>query len=174
MFLFDAQSSEIDVALRLLNTLGTSLQQEFILGTRNGIVHPKKQFPSREDLLRCCTVLRDSMMQLESAGLVPILWGTIELLTDAFGRKRVTSTDYAGGVRNWFPSPALQTIPTLPPLNSPQVLVSCFHIASTNEPLRFRMQEESDFTEMWKDYPKRTSPTAREAEILKHENASAV
>jgi hypothetical protein len=75
---------------------------------------------------------------------------------------RVTAVDYADREVTWFPSPALGTIRTLPKASAPQVLVPSLHVTETDEIVRFKVEEESDFTEMWRNYPKRRKASAKE------------
>jgi hypothetical protein len=51
-------------------------------------------------------------------------------------------------------------IRSIPAADQPQILVSCLTVPETNEMLRFGLYEESDYTRMWENYPRRRKPTA--------------
>jgi hypothetical protein len=103
---------------------------------------------------------------LEHAGLVPTIYATVKVQDDAFRRYEVTSVNYGDRYLKWSPSPALHVIKTLPSVRDPQVIVPSLHLPDTAEVLRFRIEEDSDYRELWRNYPRRRLPTNEDIEEI--------
>jgi len=161
-FLFDACKEELKETIDLLRTSGSSLRQSSVIAVRNGVIHPKQKFPTRADIDSCSVTLRETVQALERAGLVPTLFATVKVEDDGFGRHEITSVNYGDRHLKWSPSPALHVIKSLPSSRDPQVIVPSLHLPDTAEVLRFRVEEDSDYREMWRNYPRRRSPSREE------------
>jgi hypothetical protein len=90
-FVFDAPRRDLEISTKLLQQTGARLQDATVLAVRNGTVHPRERFPSRSDVLKFCSVISGTVEPLELAGLFPIIYGTVCVETDSFGRESVTS-----------------------------------------------------------------------------------
>ncbi len=167
-FACDISFTELSAALTLISEVSSALQSEPVLQVRNRLDHKSENFPSREEMLRCADVLRTQIGSLEDAGFIPIVYVTKSVTFDRFNRELVTSVDYSGREYSWFASPSMHAIRMLPDLREPQLLVKSISMPHTAEPARFRMQEISEFTEMWKDYPKRSAPTEFDRLLATH------
>ena len=163
-FLFDACKEELDRTISLLQTSGSSLQRSSVITVRNGVIHPKQKFPTRSDIDSCCVTLRETVQALEQAGLVPTLFATVKVENDGFGRHEITSVNYGDRHLKWSPSPALHVIRSLPSVRDPQVIVPSLHLPDTAEVLRFSVEEDSDYREMWRNYPRRRAPSKEDIE----------
>jgi hypothetical protein len=157
-FVLDAPQGDVDCSMKLFQHLGSALQQATVLAVRNGITHPKLKFPSRDEIVEYSETLGNAVNSIEQAGLFPVIYGTTSVETDPFGRTQVTSANYAQQSVTWHPSPALNAIRSLPANLDPQILVPSVRLPQTDEILRFKIEEDSDYTQMWKDYPKRRPP----------------
>jgi hypothetical protein len=154
-FIFDAPDHDRLECLKLIGSTSERLQSGSVMQVRNNIEHLSEPFPTREEVDLCCKSLRKCVGELEEAGLVPVVFTNRKIESDVDRRVRVESCDYKGRVVSWFRSPVLACIHELPGPQEPQILVPSVHFPETSEIVRFRLQEDSDFTEMWKDYPKR-------------------
>jgi hypothetical protein len=165
-FLFDACRAELDKVINLLQSSSSSLQRSSVIAVRNGVIHTKEKFPTKSEIDTCCDTLRETVQALEDTGLVPTVFTTVRVHDDAFRRQEVTSVNYGDRHLKWSPSPALHVIKTLPSLRAPQVIVPSFHLPNTDEPLRFSAEEDSEYRDMWRNYPRRKPPTREdEAEL---------
>jgi hypothetical protein len=158
-FACDLAPADLERTLTLIENVSTSLQKGPVMLVRNRIDHKTETFPSKQEFQRCCEMLEIQVNNLEDAGLIPIVQVTKSIVADRFNRQRVISVDYAGREFVWFVSPSIHAIRPLPRLDEPQLLVKSLFIPGTGEPARYRMQEVSEFTEIWKDYPKRSAPS---------------
>lgn len=165
-FLFDACRVELDRVINLLQGSSSALQRSSVIAVRNGVIHPKQKFPTKTEIDVCCDTLRETVEALEEAGLVPTVYATLKVQGDAFRRHEVTSVNYGERQLKWSPSPALHVIKTLPHPRDPQVIVPSLHLPNTDEVLRFSVEEDSDYREMWKNYPRRKPPTREDEEEI--------
>jgi hypothetical protein len=163
-FVFDASRDELDQTIKLLQRSNSSLQQSSVISVRNGVIHPKQKFPTRTEIDSCCDSLRETVQALEVAGLIPTIYATVKVQDDAFRRVEVTSVNYGDRPLRWSPSPALRAIKSLPSVREPQVIVPSLHLPDTAEVLRFTVEEESDYRELWRSFPKRRPPGKEDLE----------
>jgi hypothetical protein len=154
-FIFDAPSHDRLECLKLIGSVSDRLQSGSIMPVRNNIEHLSEPFPTGDEIDLCCKLLRSCIGELEEAGLFPVVFTTSKTASDGYRRMRVESRDYKGRLVSWFRSPALSCMHDLPSPQEPHILVPSVRLPETSEIVRFRLEEESDFTEMWRDYPKR-------------------
>ncbi len=157
-FIFDATAADRAKCLTLLEKTTELLERSKLVSIRNRIEHRSDPFPSQDEIRSCCELLNQAIVDLELSGLVPITFTTSVVQADSSGRRKITSVNYAGRQIEWNSSPALIVIPTLPSPNSPQILVPAIRVPDTNEILRFKVQEGSEYSAMWKDFPKWRKP----------------
>jgi hypothetical protein len=164
VYLFDAPSDCLTCVLETIGKVVAELQSPQVLQTRNGVVHPKKVFPTASEIVRCCGALRTTFSLLESTGLFPVVYATEAVERDSYGRSRITSVDYGGKKQAWYRSPALNWLDYLPSVYAPQILVPAMRFSETNEIFRVSMQEDSEYSEMWQNYPRRHKPEGLSSE----------
>jgi hypothetical protein len=158
-FACDLPAADLASALGVIGDTGRTLQQDPILSVRNRIDHSSEAFPTKEDIATCCDVLEKTISRLETSGFVPTVFVTKLIEKDIYDRTRVTSIDYAGRELVWTPSPGLRGILSLPADGATQIIVKGICVPGADEMVRFGLIQESDFTRLWNDYPKRRKPT---------------
>ncbi len=156
-FVLDMASGDRDQCLSLMLATTEQLERSNLLDVRNRVDHYAETFPRAEEVTRCCDLVSGAIRRLEEGGYIPSLFATVRIEVDGYGRELVTSRSYSGAHLRWWRSPSLKAVRSLPNPREPQVLVPSICVPESNEILRFRMQEDSAFTELWKDYPKWTS-----------------
>lgn len=153
-YICDATPADVDLLLHTCEEITTQLQQSKVFEIRNKLEHNNEDLPNEKEMAKCAQLLDEVVKTLEGLGLLPIIYANRETETDGFGRVRVTSQDGGGRLFEWEPSPALRAIKSLPAVAAPQIMIPGFRIPETNEPLRFKVEHDSEFTKMWQDYPK--------------------
>jgi hypothetical protein len=145
--------------MEIIGDTGRTLQQDSVLKVRNRIDHSSEAFPTKEDIGTCCDIIEKTISRLETVGFVPTVFVTKSIETDIYARTTVTSIDYAGRELVWTPSPGLKGIRSLPVDRPTQIIVRSIYVPGTDEIVRLNLTQESDFTRLWKEYPKRRKPT---------------
>jgi len=186
-YICDATASDVQFLITVCEEITVKFQQSRVFEIRNKLEHDNEELPSSREMIKCAEILREVVNTLQEYGFVPIIFAHKDRHSDAFGRKFVVSRDGMGREIKWEPSPALEAIRSLPALTTPQIIVSKFKVPETNEPLRFAVEEESEYTKMWRDYPKHgaqdaapmsaqvqeATPPATEAELPGERNGRA-
>jgi hypothetical protein len=158
-FICDLPAPDRAHVAEVIGYTGRAFQQEQVLSVRNRIDHRSEAFPTRENVEMCCDALNKTISGLESVGFVPTVYLPKSIHRDMYDRIRVTSIDYAGRELVWTTSPRLEAILSLPDVENPQIIVKGICIPGADELVRFDLKQESDFTRLWSDYPKRRKPT---------------
>lgn len=153
-FVCDLGDSDQARISQMLEDTTTRLELSGAMSIRNRLDHPSDTFPTSEEIVRCCEDLRATVSQIESFGLVPVVYAMSRFDTDSAGRVTVYANDYRANQRVWTRCSALQCIRSLPNVQEPQILVPGIRIPGTGEILRFKIQEESEYTAIWKGYPR--------------------
>jgi hypothetical protein len=159
---------------KLLATLG-DIAAEFatgrVLEVRNRIPHPGEAFPSRDEWLVALEACRSIVGFLESSGLFPLLYRIAETRRDGHGRSAKTLRDYAGReITLYSPTPARigRTAG-----DSALVIVRIATVRQVSQPLRFRVEHPSSFTDLWAGYPRRRGLPAFGDDDLLRDNISS-
>lgn len=158
-FALDLAQDEVTQCIEAFNHIATKFQDTSVLNVRNRIDHRSETFPAPEEIDRCYETLQVGVSRLEALGLFPSIYATSSIQEDLDGRTIVTSVDYAEASFQWSPSPMVRVVASLPTIKQPQIIVKCLHVPGTNEPVRFRIETDSEYTLVWADYPKRRQPT---------------
>jgi hypothetical protein len=154
----DITPTDAHLLTALCEELASKLQQSKVFEIRNKLEHHNEELPKAKEMLRCADLLQEIVGTVQEKGLIPTIFALQERITDAFGRLQIVSRDGTGRPINWQPSPALVAIKSLPAINEPQLIIPAFKVPETDEPLRFGIQEDSEHTKMWEDYPKHGAP----------------
>lgn len=154
-FVFDVSEAELRRCLDLFESVNKRLQEAPVMRVRNNLGHAADLFPTRDEMERCYQALNETIGELERSGLVPTIYGSVAVEHDGFQRQKVISRNYANAEVTWFRSPSLTCLHELPEVNEPQVLIPSIKFPGTAEPVRFSVKEDSDFTRMWENYPRR-------------------
>lgn len=160
-FIFDMGFEERAYFLKLLDEIYLTLEASEVTSIRNRLEHRRDPFPTRDEIEKCCLALRETSTKLETVGLFPVLHATECINRELRGRVTVTSRNYSGRKLSWTVSPAIFAIPSFPSLDEPQILVWGMHIPETQETVRFKIRENSEYMKMWEGYPIHRKPEAK-------------
>jgi hypothetical protein len=147
-FMFDAPRAELDRMIRMLGDVTARLELSRAVTIRNRIDHHSESFPAPDDIATCCEVLRRVIEEMETGGLVPVVFSTVKREHDSYGRICIESRCYSGRAINWISSAQLEVVQSSPPISDQQILVPSLHLPGTAEILRFNIEEESDYTDL--------------------------
>ena len=138
----------------LLRAAAEILGSSGVADVRNRIGHKSQDFPSTAEVDAACVGVSDAVSRLEASGLSPLLYRYVGEEQDEYGRKTARFRD--SDAREYsLALPSQYKMSGLPSPTQPLVFLKCASIGESGEVLRFTYEEASEYTEMWKDYPKR-------------------
>jgi len=152
--ILDIREADGDRLIALLENITATLEASQVHSVRNRIDHPRPDFPNQAEIEKACAAVAGIVEPMEVAGICPLLYLYSGHQVDQYGRATAILKDYRGrqiGVRK----PSQYEECRLPSLRSPQLAVPAMHIGESAEFLRFRLEHTSDYTEMWRGYPRR-------------------
>lgn len=153
-YVCDASEADVKLIRSICDGINVKLQESRVFEIRNKLEHNNEELPSAKDMLKGTELLCEVVSDIQDFGLIPVIFAMKDRHIDSFGRERIVSRDGMGRELTWQPSAALQAIKSLPAKDEPQIIVQGLNIPETNEPLRFVIEEDSDYVDMWKEYPK--------------------
>jgi hypothetical protein len=153
-YICDATKHDVDSINGICDEIALKLQHSKVFEIRNKLEHNNEELPNAKEMLRCAELLAEVVSVLEEWGLLPVIFANQDVTFDSFQRTSVLSRDGQERVFKWQPSPVLKGIKSLPEIGAPQIIVPKFKVPDTNEPLRFYIEEDSEYTKMWLNYPK--------------------
>ena len=139
---------------------------------RNRTGHERRDFPSGDELLLAAAAIQDVTASMESVGSVPLVRYVARQTRDRYNRTVSGMVDYAGRTLE-LRSETVVVYNPWPQLRQPTVVIPSLYISGMDQPLRFAYRENSEFTEMWSNYPKRR-PVPRDESALVQELAEEV
>jgi len=154
--ILDLAEEDCERVMVLLANVTTTLEAAQVHGIRNRLEHKRPGFPSREEIVEACNAAADTVKEMETSGLSPLVFLYSGAASDRYGRATVTLEDYRGRkieVRR----PSQHTLCGLPHLEIPQIVVPSMHVGDSSEPMRFAYMESSEYADLWRGYPKRRS-----------------
>lgn len=154
-FVLDMEEGDRKRTLELLHNVSTRVASSRVLQVRNNIPHLSELFPTRDEIKECCQVLEQTVDELEEFGLLPVLFVTSKMENDSWQRRTVKALDYKGRFVIWSVSPSTTCLHDVPNPSSPQIIVPAIRLPETAEPMRFSVAEDSNFSDIWKDFPRR-------------------
>lgn len=132
---------------------------------RNGLLHDKKEMPSKGQIEEACSAVHAVMSEIVAYGLLPTVFVLSTTQGDTYGRRRLTfRADEASEVV--LIRPSQYHLAGFPSITAPQIIVTGARLETSGEPLRFRMRHDSEFQFMWSDYPKRAPESPRSSSIV--------
>ena len=154
--ILDLRNQDQEEVLDLLKEATTSLSRANVCSIRNRIEHSreKKEFPSKDEIERMCEVISSKVKDLIRFGLCPSVFWLMELSQDKYNRDFIKCNDWDGREIIMIISPQ-HSYCRFPNFSNPLVIVPGMHIGDSGEIMRFRFEETSSYTEMWKNFPRR-------------------
>ena len=138
----------------LLLEIPRNFNTKKVLSIRNKLQHKRDDFPNQVEIFEACNAIEDGVNKLEINGLYPNVYLFQSSNTDKFNRRNLEFSDYKGRV--------IKIIPTteflgskLPDLRSPQIIVPILNIGNSQELVRFKYEENSDYLKFWKNFPRK-------------------
>jgi len=123
-------------------------------GVRNDQLHFRRSTADLGRLSACLTAVETAVGNLEQAGLTRLLFHPKGEQADEWDRRIFLMIDPRGR-EIAFARPSSYDWLRLPGLKRPQYLMTAAVFAEPNEILRFRGRYDSDFADLWDDFPKR-------------------
>jgi hypothetical protein len=132
-----------------------SLSRADVCDIRNRIEHSREnEFPTKVEIERMCKLVKDVIEEAIGFGACPSIYYSKERKIDEYDRMIVRSIDCTE--KDILLRISYQFIYcNLPGFDNPFVLIPGIHIGDSSEVVRFEFEETSNYTEMWKNYPKK-------------------
>jgi hypothetical protein len=159
--LLDLQDDDRNRIIHTLRGLTAKMDQAQVCSIRNRMQHRRREheFPSQDEIESVCSSTGSVVAEMEESGVCPSIYLHAGTFKDRYGRTAVTLRDYKGReVTLHEPSPYSRANPTS--FDQPVIVVPWIRIPGSSEPIRFRFEEESEYTELWRGYPKRRTRAA--------------
>jgi hypothetical protein len=180
LFLFDIKENDVEACASSLDEAVKMLRVGKICEVRNRLEHKREDFPTRDEIERCCDGIASAMKKLISTGLLPTEYHRLNTNVDRYGRQTRTYENQAGHkiAVNWYPSHLLSYDN---PSDGPIAITPQVHIGDSSDIFYADIVVSSDYVDMWKDYPKRriaaevgspASPTSEENSTQTNQTAT--
>ncbi|WP_157574715.1 hypothetical protein [Jiangella muralis] len=121
---------------------------------RNGLLHYRRSNVDLKNLVGSLEAVESVIRNLESQGLVRIVYRRQRVETDRWGRSLHTLADATGSERA-ISRPSAYAWVNLPRLDEPQYLMTIAQFDQFGEYLRFLPGSDSDYRELWTGVPQR-------------------
>jgi hypothetical protein len=154
--------SQVDI-LRTLDHITNRLVGAEVSDARNEWLHSRRERVETERLRSSLDAVRDAVETIQDKGLSRQIFRRVRTQRDEAARATAVLSDNRGQELLLLRPSGLAWL-GLPPLDSPQHVMTSAQFAEPSEVLRFITQEESAFARMWSDFPRRprksTTPTS--------------
>jgi len=121
---------------------------------RNEWLHSRRERVETERLRSSLDAVRDAVETIQDKGLSRQIFRRVRTQRDEAARATVILSDNRGQELLLLRPSGLAWL-GLPPIDSPQHVMTSAQFAEPSEVLRFTTQEESAFAQMWANYPRR-------------------
>lgn len=156
--LLDIKQSQYLEVKAILSELQKEFNKHGVLSVRNKLEHkerPKNNrdgFPDRNEIMTACDCINNVLKKIIESGIYPNVFLLKSKSTDRYNRNKYELEDYSNK------SIVIKPIPQfsgnyLPRYKPPQVISSIITIGNSNELLRFKYEESSEYLKFWKDFP---------------------
>ncbi len=151
--LFDVACHRIADIVECLKKVTNIFLSADLMGVRNRVPHGGGEFPSLQALQVARVAAEEAVDLLEQYGLAGLVHYPGESRSDGMVRGCRFYFDYSA---RRFPLywPSVLDKCHLPSMDVPQMIFTHAAILGTSEVLRFEIEDDSDFTAMWADYPR--------------------
>ncbi|MFC1946990.1 hypothetical protein ACFLXY_03615, partial [Chloroflexota bacterium] len=156
IYIFDIRESDRSSLLGLLNEISKKLESSGMCEIRNRLEHKREDFPSHEEISKVTNVIREVISEMEETGIFPLIFLNDGIEIDKYNRiihkfKSYKDEEYK------IPGPSRFEASSPDYSSGPRVIIPCIRIGDSAEPLWFIYQENSEFIEMWKHFPRKKS-----------------
>lgn len=152
----DLREKDKEKVKGLLRETYQSLTRAQVCDVRNRIEHARREseFPKREEIEKACLAMKTVVLDLIDYGIYPSVYYFAGQIIDEYKRILVKYKDYKNSEICLIQSNQFLSC-GLPSFEKPIVIVPCMHIGDSAEFIRFEFEESSNYTAMWKNYPKK-------------------
>lgn len=150
----DVNESARATIIRSLREISRLLDAGKVSDVRNSYLHFRRSNAELDSMIAALEATSAAVRIIEQNGFYRSVYRRVAMQLDEWGRSAITLRDESG--RNAvFARPSKMDWGGLPPLDSPQYVVTSAQIGEPPERLRFRPGYRSEFSEMWQGYPRR-------------------
>jgi hypothetical protein len=137
-----------------LKQISQTMADAEVFSVRNDYAHYRRTAPDISKIEQALEAVRQSVTRIENLGFCRLLFTPASVATDRWGQSR---HEFAGprSYEHAFARPTTLDWMGLPPLTEPQYLLRAASFGDPNEVLRFTRRYDSEFSEMWTEYPRR-------------------
>ncbi|HKP25410.1 MAG TPA: hypothetical protein VJV39_16200 [Dongiaceae bacterium] len=152
----DAVRSELQKYAEQFNSIFEQLERSHLAEVRNGLDHyrEKDKFPSIDIMIACENRITAALDSADLNRFVPKAYWMTEFHTDEFGISEYVLQDYRSR-KLVLRAPAIFSGLKGPTFSRPVILPYGNLLGSTNSDIVVRLVEESSYTSMWENYPRR-------------------
>src|SRR5262249_11824344 len=142
--------------LSLLTEVASSFEAVQLANLRNRLQHdrPAEELPTKEEIALAVSTVENIVDKLEQSGLLPLTYCIIARQTDRWQRTQTTLVNYKGNHVVVSARSELGGV-RLPRLDDHLIIVPWIRIAGTAEMLRFSLEGDSDYSQLWHGFPLR-------------------
>lgn len=160
ILLFDIKSNSYKIIREIILRLTTEFSKYKILSVRNSLEHDREDFPQRDDLIKACECLSNTIEELKVSGVFPNVYLFKSLMKDKHNRIIKTFEDYNGKEITISELINYKGYP-IPSSDLPIVIIPTLSFPDTIEPIRFKYEENSEYLFYWKNYPRKKQKPLR-------------
>jgi hypothetical protein len=152
--IFDLREIDVNRIVNALKDATDILEKSSICEIRNRIDHGGREFPNREEIVRACQEVKRTINLFEESGICPLVYFYFGSQHDSYGRKSMIFKNCRGKEIKVF-RPSQFNACGIPSLDKPLIFFPYLHVDDSFEIVRYGIEENSDFKEIWENYPKR-------------------
>lgn len=150
----DLSDEVYDFLESLLRKTKKLLDCNNVASVRNRVEHKREDFPENTEIKKVCEALNELGHVFEKYGIYPVVYQFNDTAIDSFGRGFNSYVNYKE--EKIFISKSSQySLAKIPNLMDTLVILRAIKLENSNEYLRFIYTETSEYTKMYKDFPKR-------------------
>ncbi|MCU4845319.1 hypothetical protein OB969_14250 [Bacillus cereus] len=153
-FVLDIPKDIYNEIIALLREVTIVFEKNKVASVRNRVEHKRVDFPTKEEINVACDALEQIISSLEDKGIVPMVYHSNGEFSDSFGRGYNLFKNYKDN-EMMINQSSQYSLCKLPKGKVPLVMVPILKLKNSNEFVRFKYEETSEFVEMYSNYPKR-------------------
>jgi hypothetical protein len=147
--LLDISAPEREEVIRELEAVPAVFSRGNVLDVRNRLEHKRDPFPDRSEIEGALSAIEACIASLEAVGICPSVYLPTRSRAESPGRSELVLRDYRGVEHSLFLPSRVGRV-SLPVWSEGQLIFKGARLAGTDECLRFRYSEPSEFRTFWK------------------------
>ena len=154
LFLLDLSNQDIEMILVFLKKITSVLENIKTADVRNRIEHKRGSFPKSREIKNMCVEINKLYLELVNYGVCPTVYFYAGETIDEYDRRFVKLRNYKNDIVVIM-GPSQYDTCNLPNFDKTLVVVPCMKIGDSDQLIRFEFSDDSEFFEMWKNYPRK-------------------